>query len=125
MNIVKAGHNVLEDELAPNLKELLEDAFGTSADATPNPPTIPKPIFRLLVLDEQQEVIGHLAVHEHHIGIGNENLLIGMIGEIVIVNHYRRRCYCKKLIKAAHDHFQERSIYYSILFALQSRDIPF
>ncbi|NJO36613.1 MAG: GNAT family N-acetyltransferase [Rhizobiales bacterium] len=109
--------DAVADELAPSLWGMLGTAFGPSAGTDPNQPEIPKPAFRFLILGKQRDVIGHLAAHEREVGIGGEASVIGMIGQVAIANKHQRQGHCKRLVKLAHEYFQERSIFYSILFA--------
>ena len=76
---------------------------------------------RILIAREAQRVVGHLAVYQRQVKIGDEVLEIGMIGAVAVAPDHRRRGYCRRLLLRAHDYLRARSIPFSILFAFESR----
>jgi predicted acetyltransferase len=75
----------------------------------------------ILLLQESSALIGHLAVYERQVQIGNEALTIGMIGGVAIIPEYRRRGHARSLLREAHDHLRARMIPFSILMASEPR----
>ena len=65
--------------------------------------------------------MGHLAVHQHQVKMGDEVLTIGMIGAVAVAPDHRRRGHCRLLLRRAHDDLRARLIPFSILFAFEPR----
>jgi len=74
-----------------------------------------------MLLREGPRTIGHLAIYERLINIGNASLQVGMLGEIAVAADRRRTGLARRLVRDAHAHLQERSIPFSILFAYDPR----
>jgi predicted acetyltransferase len=100
---------------------LLDEAFpdGASANgdyyAQNGTPEI------IVLLQDGQELVGHLALYRRHVGIGDESVEIGLIGGIAVVRDHRGRGHSRRLLQHAHGLLKERSIAFSILFAYEPR----
>jgi predicted N-acetyltransferase YhbS len=122
LELIRIGHIDASAEWATDVRALLNDAFP---DGAPNEldgyyATHGIPAMTLL-LKEGQRVIGHLAIYERQIKIGDETLQVGLLGEIAIAVDRRRIGFARDLVRHAHAHLQERSIPFSILFAFAPR----
>lgn len=116
----KSGHIDSTSAFASDVRGLLNDAFPEGApdeltyyysrhglpDAT-------------LVLTCGEHVVGHLALYEREIRIGDEALRAGLLGEIAIAADHRRKGLAHRLVRAAHDELRATSIAFSILFAFE------
>jgi predicted acetyltransferase len=74
-----------------------------------------------VILQDGQEVVGHLAVYWRQVGIGDEPVEIGLIGGIAIAPDRRGRGHSRQLLQHAHGRLKERSIPFSVLFAYEPR----
>jgi predicted acetyltransferase len=74
-----------------------------------------------LLLTESGCVVGHLAIYEREIRIGNETLQAGLLGEIAVAADRRRAGLARNLVHEAHAHLQAHAIPFSILFAYEPR----
>jgi len=109
-------------EFATEVGALLNDAFP---DGAPNELSgyysrhgIPT---TTLLLRDGRRAVGHLAIFERHIKIGNASQEVGLLGEIAIAADRRRAGLARGLVQDAHAHLKERSIPFSILFAYDPR----
>ena len=115
MDIIRTDGDAVHGVVAANLKALLQDAFGRPQE--PSQVDMPRAAFRLLVMDERQNVMGHLAAFERDVAIGDHIYSIGMLGSVAVAPDHRRQGLCKKLVATAHKCFGEHRLPYSILFA--------
>ncbi|MEN3375341.1 MAG: hypothetical protein V7604_696 [Hyphomicrobiales bacterium] len=74
-----------------------------------------------MLLTEDRRAIGHLALYERQIRIGEETLFVGLIGEIAVAADRRGSGLARRLVRHAHEHLQGRSIPFAILFAFEPR----
>jgi predicted acetyltransferase len=72
-----------------------------------------------MLLSEDRRAVGHLAIYERQIKIGDETQQVGLLGEIAIAVDRRRAGLARSLVRQAHEHLQGRSIPFSILFAFE------
>ena len=110
---------------AGQVRALLNDAYP---DGAPDELTgyysrhgIPTITMLLREDGEDPRVVGHLAIYEHQIKIGDETAEVGLLGEIAIAADRRRAGLARSLVRQAHEHLQGRSIPFSILFAYEPR----
>jgi len=120
--LIRTSHIEEGAELATEVRRLLNDAFP---DGAPN--ELSSYYFRhgipttTMLLREGRCVVGHLAVYERQIMIGDETLRVGLLGEIAIAAGRRRSGLARCLVRQAHEQLQGRSIPFSILFAFEPR----
>jgi predicted acetyltransferase len=74
-----------------------------------------------MLLRKDRRVVGHLAMYERRIKIGDEAVEVGLLGEIAVAADCRRAGLARGLVQQAHQHLQGRSIPFSILFAYEPR----
>jgi predicted N-acetyltransferase YhbS len=122
IELIRTGHVAASDEFAGDVRALLNNAFPDGAPdeldnyyARHGIPTA------TLLLGEGSRVIGHLAIYERQIGIGDETLQAGLLGEIAVAADRRRAGLARRLVRHAHEHLRARSIAFSILFAYEPR----
>lgn len=72
-----------------------------------------------LLLLGNRHALGHLAVYERQVRIGEESLKIGLLGELAIAADHRRRGLAHGLIAHAHHHLRARSVPFAVLFAFE------
>jgi predicted acetyltransferase len=65
--------------------------------------------------------VGHLALYQRQVKMGDEVLEIGMVGGVAVAPDHRRKGHCRLLLLRAHDDLRARSISFSILFAFEPR----
>jgi predicted acetyltransferase len=119
---IRTSHIEASNEFATEVHVLLNDAFPEGA---PNELSgyysrhgIPT---TTMLLRESRRVVGHLAIYERQIKMGNEILQVGLIGELAIAAHRRRAGLARRLVRQAHENLQGRLIPFSILFAYDPR----
>jgi predicted acetyltransferase len=111
----------LRGSLASGVHALLDAAFPDTArgegayHVEHGTPTF------ILICHESEHVVGHLAVYEREVGMGEEALRIGMIGGVTIAPDYRGRGHSRTLLAQAHEHLRGEAIPFSILFAYAPR----
>ena len=120
IQLIKTNYIDASAELGAQVCALLNDAFP---DGAPNElsgyysrhgvPTT------TMLLREGRRVVGHLAMYERQIKLGDETVDVGLLGEIAIAADRRRAGLARGLVRHAHDHLQGRSIPFSILFAYE------
>ena len=108
--------------VAAEVDALLNDAFP---DGAPNERSAyyarhGVPTTSMLLRDGGR-VVGHLAIYERDIKIGEEALRVGLLGEIAIAADRRGAGLARRLVRRAHEHLRARSIPFSILFAFAPR----
>jgi predicted N-acetyltransferase YhbS len=74
-----------------------------------------------MVLSDGGRAVGHLAIYERDIKIGEEALRVGLLGEIAIAADRRGAGLARRLVREAHEHLRALSIPFSILFAFEPR----
>lgn len=84
-----------------------EDAYGCLA---------PTAVFVAL---DGDRVIGQLFVYERSVILGEQRIVLGMIGDVAVSAERRGGGICKTLLLSAHNFFGERSIAFSVLFAYE------
>jgi predicted acetyltransferase len=120
IELIKTGHIEADSAFAADVRVLLNDAFP---DGAPNELSnyysrhgIPT---TTLILGEDRRAVGHLAIYERQIRIGDQTERVGLLGEIAIAADCRRRGLARRLVRQAHEHLHGRSIPFSILFAYE------
>jgi predicted N-acetyltransferase YhbS len=122
IELIRTGHIEANAENAADVRALLNDAFPDGA-----PDELDNYYIRhgipaaTLLLTESGRVVGHLAIYERQIRIGDETLQAGLLGEIAVAADRRRAGLARHLVREAHAHLQARSIPFSILFAYEPR----
>jgi predicted acetyltransferase len=122
IELIKISHIEANSAFATDVRELLNDAFP---DGAPNELSsyyarrgIPT---ATMILSEHRRAVGHLAIYERQIKIGDETWQVGLLGEIAIAADRRRTGLARSLVRQAHEHLRGRSIPFSILFAFEPR----
>ena len=122
IQLIRTNYIEADNELAAEARALLNDAFP---DGAPNELSgyyarhgIPT---ATLLLREGRRAVGHLAMYERQIKIGDETVEVGLLGEIAIAADRRRAGLARHLVRQAHEDLQARSIPFSILFAYEPR----
>jgi GNAT superfamily N-acetyltransferase len=122
VEVIRTGHIEPHAEFAMSARALLNDAYPDGApdelDSYYARHGIPA---ATILLRDGRRVIGHLAIHERRIRIGNEALQVGLIGEIAVAADHRGRGLARGLVRQAHDDLRARAIPFSILFAFEPR----
>jgi predicted N-acetyltransferase YhbS len=122
IELIRTNHIEADAEYAADVRALLNDAFPDGA-----PDELSGYYSRYgfhtatLLLRERPRVVGHLAIYERQIKIGNEILQAGLLGEIAITADRRRAGLARRLVRAAHAHLQAHAIPFAILFAYEPR----
>jgi hypothetical protein len=89
--LIEISRDALRSDLETRVQALLNEAFpeGSSTDgdyyARHGVPG------RILIAREAQQVVGHLAVYQRQVKMGDEVLEIGMIGAVAVAPDRRRR----------------------------------
>jgi predicted acetyltransferase len=122
VRLIKTNYIETSAEYAGEVCSLLNNAFP---DGAPNElsgyysrhglPTT------TMLLREGRRAVGHLALYERQIKIGDETVQVGLLGEIAIAADRRRAGLARSLVRQAHRQLQGRSIPFSILFAFEPR----
>jgi predicted acetyltransferase len=122
IELIRTNHIEADAEYAADVRALLNDAFpdGAPDELSGYYSRYGLPTATLL-LREGRRVVGHLAIYERQIKIGNETLQAGLLGEIAITADRRRAGLARDLVRHAHEHLQAHSIPFSILFAYEPR----
>ena len=122
IRLIRKVHVDAADAYSPEVRALLNDAFPGGAPDELNHyyarHGIPN---TTLLLIEGHRVVGHLALYEREIRIGNEALTAGLLGEIAVAADCRRRGFGRGLVNEAHEQLRAKSIPFSILFAFEPR----
>jgi predicted N-acetyltransferase YhbS len=120
IELIKTSHIEANSEFATDVRMLLNDAFP---DGAPNELSnyysrcgIPT---TTLILSDDRRAVGHLAIHERQIKIGDEAQRVGLLGEIAIAVDRGRTGLARSLVRQAHEHLHRQSIPFSILFAVE------
>ena len=122
IELIRTSHIEASDEFAADVRALLNDAFPDGApDELSGYYTRHGLPTATLLLRESRRVVGHLAIYERQIRIGNETLQAGLLGEIAIAADRRRAGLARDLVREAHEHLQAQAIPFSILFAYEPR----
>jgi predicted N-acetyltransferase YhbS len=122
IQLTKTGPVDEHCELAADVRMLLNAAYP---DGAPNElddyyskhgfPTT------TILLSENRRALGHLAIFERQIRIGDESEQVGLIGEVAVAVDSRGSGLARRLVRHAHEHLRGRSIPYAILFAFEPR----
>jgi predicted acetyltransferase len=122
VELTRIGYVEPDAEYAAEVRVLLSDAFP---DGAPNEldqyyarygtPTAS------LLLRRGQRVIGHLAIFQRRIRIGNDDVEAALLGEIAIAADCRGMGLARGLVQQAHEYLREHSVPFSILFAFEPR----
>lgn len=104
----------LEAEVQVFLGEAFSDEAGQRDYYAPYEPSE-----MILLLREEQQVIGHLVAYRRAIAIGGETVEVGMIGGVAIAAHHRRRGHARALVERTHARFRQRALPFSLLFAFE------
>lgn len=120
--LIHKVHIDTADAYSSEVRALLNDAFPDGAPDELNHyyarHGIPN---TTILLIEGHRVVGHLALYEREIRIGNEALTAGLLGEIAVAADCRRRGLGRSLVNEAHERLRVASIPFSILFAYEPR----
>lgn len=73
------------------------------------------PQHRYLLREEGGRLVAHAAVHEKRVGVGEQELLVGGIAEVCVLESQRGRGYVRRLLEAAHAGLLERGIDFALL----------
>ncbi|MEZ5936035.1 MAG: GNAT family N-acetyltransferase [Alphaproteobacteria bacterium] len=89
MNVIRTNGDAVHGVMAAGLSALLDDAYGHPLE--PGQIELPKAAFRLLVMNERQTVVAHLAAYKRDVTIGGHGCSIGMLGSAAVASEHRRR----------------------------------
>jgi predicted N-acetyltransferase YhbS len=122
IELIRTGHVAANAEYAAEARALLNDAYpdGAPDELSDYYSRYGLPTATLL-LREGRRVVGHLAIFERQIKIGDESLQAGLLGEIAVAADRRRAGLARDLVREAHAHLQARAIPFAILFAYEPR----
>jgi predicted N-acetyltransferase YhbS len=119
---IRTSHIDENGEFAADVRALLNEAYPDGApdelDGYYHRHGLPT---ATILLREGRRVIGHLAIYEREIIVGNEALQVGLLGEVAIAPDRRRMGFARSLVRQAHAYLQARTIPFSILFACEPR----
>ncbi|MEP7050845.1 MAG: GNAT family N-acetyltransferase [Pseudomonadota bacterium] len=73
------------------------------------------PLHRYLLRALDGQLVAHAAVHEKRIGIADDELMVGGVAEVCVLETHRRRGYVRRLLEAAHAGMRERSTHFALL----------
>jgi len=117
IELLKCRPSDLAGDLASGVHTLLRKEFLDDAPAETDYYCFHGPPALVLVLHEGPKLIGHLAVYERQVLIGNEVLQTGMIGGVTVAPEHRQQGHSRVLVIHAHEYLKSRHIPFSILFA--------
>lgn len=112
MQVLRSTITGLPADLLVQARALVGDAFSEPVDAY----GCLEPNAVMLAVDEDK-VVGHLFLYERPVVLGDRSLPLGLIGDVAVSAERRSNGLCKMLLRSAHDHFRERAIDFSVLFA--------
>ena len=121
MELLETDRTGLVGRLEAKVLALLDEAFPGGASANGDYYALNGTPEIIVILQDGQEVVGHLALYRRQVGIGDEPVEIGMIGGVAIARDRRGRGHGRHLLQHAHGRLKERSIPFSILFAYEPR----
>jgi predicted acetyltransferase len=121
MELLETSRAGLVGPLESKVLALLDEAFPDGASANGDYYALNGTPEIIVILQDGQEVVGHLALYRRHVGIGDESVEIGLIGGVAIARDRRGRGHSRRLLQHAHGLLKERSIAFSILFAYEPR----
>jgi predicted acetyltransferase len=117
--LLEISRDALRSDLETRVQALLNEAFPEGSSTNGDYYARHGVPGRILIAREAQQVVGHLAVYQRQVKMGDEVLEIGMIGAVAVAPDRRRRGHCRLLLRRAHDDLRARSIPFSILFAFE------
>jgi predicted N-acetyltransferase YhbS len=125
IQLVKTNYIEAGAECAGQVRALLNEAYpdGAPDELSGYYSRHGIPTTTMLLREDKQDrrVVGHLAMYERQIKIGNDTVEVGLLGEIAIAADRRHAGFARWLVRQAHEHLQARSIPFSILFAYEPR----
>jgi predicted acetyltransferase len=74
------------------------------------------PRHRYLLRDESGRLLGHLAVHDKLVGVGEADLRVGGMAEMCVHESQRGLGRAKELLSQAHRGLQQQGVAFSLLF---------
>ncbi|QPF85942.1 GNAT family N-acetyltransferase [Bradyrhizobium genosp. L] len=110
-----------DSDLASGVGRLLRDAFPEDG---PNEGDYYRAVGApdiAIILRDGPLVFGHLGLYTREVGIGRENVEIGLLGGIAVAPDRRRSGYSHALVRRAHEQLAKRHIPFAILFAYEPR----
>ena len=117
--LIEISRDALGGDLETRVQALLNEAFPEGSSTNGDYYARHGVPDRILIAREAQQVVGHLAVYQRRVKMGDEALEIGMIGAVAAALDHRRKGRCRLLLRRAHDYLRARSIPFSILFAFE------
>ena len=115
MQLVRIDHSELGGALARQTQDLLDLAFPDMAEQYYQG-EIPR---KLILLLDDDTVVGHLAAYIRQVSVGGEPMEIGILGGVAIAPNYRGKGLSKRLIAAAHQFLVNANIGFAVLFAFE------
>ena len=113
------------EELEPELKALLVEAYGANTDPdddvedTDDEEDEAYCIF--LARDEAGAIVGNLFAYVRDVTVDGEPLCLGLIGSVATKISHRRQGVASRLVDAAHVYFRTASVEFSVLFAFEPK----
>jgi hypothetical protein len=113
MRLMQTAPDALPADLAAQVDTLLRTAFDLTGpyDYGPDRAEV------VLLLNDNNEVVGHAAIYRRPISIGAETVTVGMIGGVAIDTVERGRGHVRALMAEIHRQFAAESLPFSLLFA--------
>jgi predicted N-acetyltransferase YhbS len=72
---------------------------------------------RIVLLWDGDVLIGHATAYVRTVQLGDEDVTIGLVGDVAVDPRLQRRGHARRLVREAHALFAERSLPFSVLFA--------
>jgi predicted acetyltransferase len=101
----------IEAQVCSLLREAFPDDRNERCCDGPEPPAL------VVLLLNDQSVIGHLAAYAREVRLGTQKLTLGLIGDVAVAAPFRRRGHARTKLAEAHSYFLSRRIPFSALFA--------
>jgi hypothetical protein len=113
MRLMQTAPEALPADLAAQVDTLLRTAFDLTGpyDYGPDRAEV------VLLLNDDNEVIGHAATYRRPISIGDVTVTVGMIGGVAIDTAERGRGHVRSLMAEIHRQFAAEALPFSLLFA--------
>jgi predicted acetyltransferase len=121
MELIETSRSELAGHLESKIQALLRRAFPDTVAENGDYYAFHETPMIIMILQEGQQVVGHLCAYQRQATIGGEPIAIGMIGGVAIAPDYRGKGLSRTLLQQAHVYLRQRSMPFSILFACEPR----
>jgi N-acetylglutamate synthase-like GNAT family acetyltransferase len=100
---IEINRDALTGDLETRIQALLGEAFPEGSSTNGDYYAFHGVPDRILIAREARQVVGHLALYQRQVKMGDEVLEIGMVGGVAVAPDHRRRGHCRLLLLRAHD----------------------